>query len=76
MQLNMYPCSHIYINHLVYLDENYQCEDGHALITDDSWVLFCPPNEEVVSRSTMVLNMAAVLSPSVTIGKDKRIFTT
>ena len=59
-----------------YLDENYQCEDGHALITDDNWALFCPPNEEVVSRSTMVLNMAPVLSPSVTIGKNKRIFTT
>ena len=60
------------INHWEYLGENYQCEDGHALITDDRWLLFCPSNEEIVSRSTLVLNIPPVLSPSLTIGKNKK----
>ena len=50
-------------------DKNYQCEDGHALVTDNNWVLSCPPNEEITSRSPSVLNRIPPLSPSTSISK-------
>ena len=50
-------------------DEKYECEDGHALVTNNSWVVLCPPSEEVVSRSPSVLNMIPSLSPSTKIGE-------
>ena len=49
-------------------DKNYECRDGHALITDNNWVLLCPPNEEVVPRSSSVSNRIPSLSPSTTVG--------
>ena len=56
-------------NSCEWADEKYKCEDGHAVITNSSWVLLCPPNEEVVSRSSTVLNTIPSLSPSTTVGK-------
>ena len=50
-------------------DKKYECEDGHALITDNNWVLLCPPNEKIVSRSPSVLNRIPSLSPSTTVGE-------
>ena len=50
-------------------DKNYECKDGHALITDNSWVLLCPPNEEIVSRSPSVLNRIPPLLPATRIGE-------
>ena len=50
-------------------DKNYRCGDGHALVTDNNWVLSCPPNEEITSRSPSVLNRIPPLSPSATISK-------
>ena len=55
--------------HMKWKDENYQCDDGHALITDNNWVLLCPPNDEIVSLSPMVLNEIPSLSPSIAIGE-------
>ena len=55
-----------YVN---WTDKHYQCEDGHALVTDNNWILSCPPNEEIISRSLLVLNMIPSLSPSTTIGE-------
>ena len=51
------------------VDKNYECEDGHALITDNSWVLLCPPNEEIVSRSPSVLNRIPTLLPATRVGE-------
>ena len=54
---------------MICADKKYECEDGHALITDNSWVLMCPPTEEIVSRSSSVLNRIPSLSPSTTVGE-------
>ena len=58
------------INNLCeWTDEKYECEDGHALITDNNWVLLCPPIDEIVSVSPSVLNTMPSLSPSITVGE-------
>ena len=52
-------------------DKKYDCEDGHALIIDNStWIVLCPPNDEIVSRSPSILNMIPLLSPSTTTGEE------
>ena len=64
-------CSYIAMQHLTqHADKNYQCEDGRALITDNNWVLLCPPNDEIVVRSSSVLNTKPALSSSTIVGED------
>ena len=53
--------------HVKWAGKKYECEDGHALITDNNWMLLCPPNEEIISRSPSVLKSS--LSLSMTPGK-------
>jgi len=36
--------------------ELYGCQDGHAVITGDDWIMSCPPTDEVASRSPIVYN--------------------
>ena len=38
----------------LFLDEPYSCRDGHSVIANDSWIIKCPPTNEVVSRSINV----------------------
>ena len=53
----------------VWVDGKYECKDGHALITDDDWVMLCSPNEEIISRSSSVQDKTPSLSPSKFVGE-------
>ena len=53
----------------MWLDEKYECQDGHALDTENNLAVLCPPHDEVISRNPSVLNSIPSLSPSTTIGK-------
>ena len=54
---------------MVWVDEKYECEDGHALFTDSYFIVLCPPKEEIVLRSPSVFSGMPALSPSTTIGE-------
>lgn len=34
----------------------YQCSDGHAVITNSNWTFSCPPTNEVVFHSSLIIN--------------------
>ena len=40
---------HVYVNH--FIDRSHVCRDGHAVITDSSWVVLCPPTADVTSQA-------------------------
>ena len=50
------------------IDEKYQCQDGKALVADSSFIVLCPPDEEIISRSPSVSERPPSLSSSTTIG--------
>ena len=54
---------------MVCADEKYQCPDGKALVADSSFIVLCPPDEEIISRSPSVLDGAPSLSSPTTIGE-------
>jgi len=47
----------------------YGCEDEHAVITGDNWIMSCPPIDEIVSRSPLVYNESPSLTTTGTFGK-------
>ena len=48
----------------------YGCSDGHAVVTDGNWTLLCPPTEEVVLQTSLVINddLPDTLAPAMRIG--------
>ena len=44
----------------------YQCSDGHAVITNSNWTFSCPPTDEVVFYSSLIINdtLPDILAPS------------
>ncbi|XP_065916878.1 uncharacterized protein [Dysidea avara] len=51
--------------YVVYLEDSpHGCEDGVALATADNWVVSCPPTEDIVSRSPVIMTELPDLSPS------------
>ena len=52
------------------------CRDGHAVITDNSWVILCPPTEDVASQAVTVLSQLPEVLPTVDIGMYKNHYTT
>ena len=51
------------------------CQDGHAVITGDNWIMSCPPTDEVVSRSPLVYNELPTLKTTGAFGKYTRTHT-
>jgi len=47
----------------------YGCQDGHALLTNSSWGILCPPVEEVALRSPVVSESLPTLSDATRIGR-------
>jgi len=51
------------------VDRPYSCEDEIALKTADNWIVSCPPNEDIVSRSLVTMTELPDLSLVREIGK-------
>ena len=54
---------------VVWTDDKYECEDEHALIIDNNWILMCAPDKEIAEVSSSILSTVPSLSPSRKIGK-------
>ena len=67
----MYSFYKLYTHLFVWLDQKYQCKDGHALVSDGYFSLLCPPIEKIISQSPSMLNGVPSLSssPSTTLSK-------
>ena len=63
----MHTVCNYFINYYCVPGQKYQCQDEHALVTEN-FVVLCPPNEEIIKRSPSVLDGPPSLSPSTTIG--------
>ena len=59
---------------MVCADEKYQCQDGQAVFNDGYFVVLCPPDEEIISRSPSVLSGSPLLSTPTTIGEYRDIY--
>lgn len=44
---------HVYV--ITFPDRSHVCRDGHAVITDSSWVVLCPSTEDVTSQATIIV---------------------
>jgi len=49
--------------------EFYGCQDEHAVITGDDWIMSCPPTDEVASRSPRVYDELPIVTTYGEIGK-------
>ena len=60
----------MYYNHLLltFKGTPLGCSDGYAVVTDSNWTLLCPPTEEVVLQSSLVINEDLPDAPSMRIG--------
>ena len=52
----------------LHVDTPYGCQDGHALLTNSSWTVLCPPSKEVALRSLAVSDNMPVLTNAARIG--------
>ena len=64
-------CTSVLISSLT--GQLYGCQDGHAVITSDNWIMSCPPTDEVVSQSPLVYNELPVIPPTAELGKINNI---
>ena len=67
-----YVCSYVRTaNQLLLMFEgtSYGCSDGYAVVTDSNWTLLCPPTEDVVLQSSLIINddLPDTLAPSMRI---------
>jgi len=51
------------------VDNPYGCEDDVALATASNWVVSCPPTEDIVLRSPVIMTKLPDLSVTNEIGK-------
>ena len=60
-----YACTANQLLLLSFKGTPYGCSDGYAVVTDSNWTLLCPPTEEVVLQSSLVINdeLPDILAP-------------
>ena len=52
----------------MWVDKPYGCQDGHALLTNSSWGILCPPVEEAALISPAVSESLPTLTDAPRIG--------
>ena len=56
------------------IDESYSCKDDHALITDNGWMVSCPPSDVVASVSAPFLGELPELSSTTIIELSSNVY--